>query len=111
MSGRLTRRVITFRYPFFLDESDDSLPAGAYSVEMEDETKDGQLLAGRHAISTTLVIRSPHRRKRRPNYLAIDREGLEGALERDRNRSTLEHLAKSREFAQLGEVARASLDA
>ena len=106
MSVRLTRKLVSFAYPFFLDESDDQFPAGAYSVEMEDEARDGQLLPGGHVVSTTLVLRSVRRRKRRVEYLAIGREGLTGALQRDRDRSALDHLTSSRELAELGAVAR-----
>ena len=106
MSGRLTRKVVSFAYPFFLDEADDLIPAGAYTVEMEDESRDGRLLPGGHVVSTTLVMRSVRRRKRRVEYLAIGREGLAGALQRDRDRSALDHLTSSRELAELGAAAR-----
>ena len=109
MVGRLTRRVVTFSHPFYLDELSKGLPAGSYAVETIVEKLEGPtFLADRH-LSTTLVIAPPTSgrgaKRRKSRYLEVDPAGLESALQQDAAKSTSMVLARSREFAELTALA------
>ena len=84
MTARLTRKVVTFQHPFYLDELDDELPAGPYSVETEEERLDGATFYAYRRVSTTFVVRPTETSRRTRNkYITIDPSSLEAAIERD----------------------------
>lgn len=81
MTTRTTTRTVTFKRPFSLDEIEGPLPAGAYSVETEEETLDGVSFVAYRRVSTHILIASPDSRRMQ----AIDPAGLERALSSDQS--------------------------
>ena len=80
MTTRTTKRTVTFARPFSLDEIEGLLPAGAYSVETEEETLDGLCFVAYRRVSTHILIASPDSRRMQ----AIDPAGLERAIASDK---------------------------
>lgn len=84
MPNRITKTLVTFAFPFRLDEIDEELPAGGYTIETEDQALNGQTFIARLWIETVMIIR-PKRGSNKPiRFVEIDPEGLERALVRDR---------------------------
>lgn len=87
MDTRIRQEVVTFAHPFFLDELDEMLPAGSYSLEIEEERIDGQTFYGYRRTDITLVVRPPPGRRGQNQYIKIDAVRLQTALEMDQRRS------------------------
>lgn len=83
MTTRTSERTVTFRKPFLLAALDEELPAGDYSVEIEEELVEGVSFAAYRRTST--VLRLPA--KSGPAYLtralSIDPDELDAAMEHD----------------------------
>lgn len=78
-----TSTIITFRGPFALAGADEALPAGAYSVDTEEELIEGAPNLAYRRLSTRL------RQHARPGYgrptpaMTVDPDELDAALARD----------------------------
>lgn len=79
MQTRRTRRTITFKHPFILDGFDRPQPAGAYTVETEEEVLGTMTFSAYRHMSTTIVLRQPGCREHFP----VDPQELDEALARD----------------------------
>ncbi len=84
MTTRTSRKTVTFRRPFVLSGFDEVLPAGAYTVETDEELLEGMSFPAYRRILTVIHL---HARSGRPGLtrtLTIDPNELDAALERDR---------------------------
>lgn len=86
MTNRVSKRLVTFRNPFFLESLEEEWPAGDYTIETEEEPLDGLSFHAYRRIRTTMIIypkrgRNPHGNTR---LIAIDPSELDAALARDR---------------------------
>jgi hypothetical protein len=84
MTIRTNKKTVTFRRPFILGGFDEVLPAGAYSVETDEELLDGLSFPAYRRILTLIRL---HARPGRPGLaqvLTVDPHELDAALERDR---------------------------
>lgn len=105
MVNRINKKLITFQFPFSMDEVGKLLPAGDYTVETEEESIAGlSFLAFRH-IETVLVERPPKGKAGATRYWSVDHESLERAIEADTERflkssGDLANAAKTREASE-----------
>lgn len=92
MVKRINKKLVTFQFPFLIDDIGKQLPAGAYTIESEEESIVGlSFLAFRH-IETILVERPPKGKPGATHYWSVDHEALAQAIEADADR----YLASSR---------------
>lgn len=82
MTTRSSTTTVSFSRPFRLDEIDRELPAGDYSLEVEDEALDGLSFLAYRRIATYLFVRSSENSA--VEMWTIDPEGLDSALAQDR---------------------------
>ena len=83
MTTRTHTRTVTFTRTFVLAELDETQPAGAYTVETDEELIDGISFCAVRRILTLIHL---HVKPGRPGIMQtvnIDPEGLEDALSRD----------------------------
>ena len=73
-----------FTRPFILAEIDKELPAGRYTVETEEETLSGASVLAWRRLATNFFVRPLDQRSGAAQMWAIQPEGLETALKRDR---------------------------
>lgn len=83
MTSRMTTRTVTFARPFILDEIGHELPAGAYTVDTEEEPIEGVSFLAYRRVSTSLIVR-PGPDVTGTQLWFIHPDGLAAALERDR---------------------------
>ena len=95
MKTRITSKVVSFAHDFFLDEFDEALPAGSYSVETEEERLDGLTFYAYRRVGMTLVVPAQPGRRGRDQYVRIDPLRLGAALELDQRRSDAAKLDSS----------------
>lgn len=83
MTIRTSENIVTFRRPFVLSGFDEELPAGAYSVETEEELLEGISFP---AYRRVLVLIHLHPKPGHPGVsqtLSIDPNDVDAALKRD----------------------------
>lgn len=83
MAIRTSKKTVTFTKPFVLGGFDEVLPAGAYSVETDEELLEGVSFPAYRRILTLIHL---HPRPSRPGLtrtLTIDPNELDAALQRD----------------------------
>ena len=103
MTIRTTRKTATFTAPFQLPGFAESLPAGSYEVETDEEMLEGNGHTAYHRVATTLRVEKGSVVEHHP----IDPVHLAAALERDqRARSTTLPLAPLTEQAVTSDAAR-----
>jgi hypothetical protein len=83
MKIRMTKKTVTFRRPFVLGGFDEVLPAGAYSVETDEELLEGISFPAYRRILTLIHL---HPKSGLKETLEIDPLELEAALKRDQAR-------------------------
>lgn len=99
MTTRLTRELMTFLHPFYLDEIEDDLPAGTYEIEIEQERIDGASFYAYRRTSTVLVVRpTSSNGLSRNRYINTAPASLKAALDRDLVRAGVEQTAWNREI-------------
>ncbi len=74
---------MTFNHPFLLDEIEQELPAGNYTVETEEEKIEGGTFLAYRTINTILVYRPPNSKPKDMQFWEITAQSLQLALERD----------------------------
>lgn len=74
---------MTFDHPFCLDDIEEELPAGSYTIETEEEQLDSTSFLAFRRVATTLIARPPPNSFRPIRYWTIAPDGLAAALERD----------------------------
>jgi hypothetical protein len=84
MTIRTSKKTVTFRRPFVLGGFDEVLPAGAYSVETDEELLEGISFAAYRRILTVIHLHSRSGHPGLTRALTIDPNELDAALERDR---------------------------
>jgi hypothetical protein len=83
MTIRTSKKTVTFRRPFVLGGFDEVLPAGAYSVETDEELLEGISFPAYQRILTLIHL---HPKSGHPGFtetLTIDPNELDAALKRD----------------------------
>ncbi len=86
MVKRINKKLVTFQFPFSIDDIGKQLPAGEYTIESEEESIAGlSFLAYRH-IETILVERPPKGKPGATHYWSVDHEALAKAIEADSDR-------------------------
>jgi len=84
MTVRTSKKTVTFRRPFVLGGSDDVLPAGAHSVETDEELLEGISFRAYRRILTLLHLHPKPGRPGLVETLTVGPNELDAALERDR---------------------------
>jgi len=83
---RIDKKLVTFQFPFTIDDIGKQLPAGRYTIETEEESIVGlSFLAYRH-IDTILVERPPKGKSGATHYWSVGHEALTQAIEADADR-------------------------
>lgn len=86
MVKRINKKLVTFQFPFLIDDIGKPLPAGEYTIETEEESIVGlSFLAYRH-IDTILVERPPKGKPGATHYWSVDHDALARAIEADSDR-------------------------
>jgi len=84
MNQRTTRSTVTFSHPFALSGYDDELPAGGYSVIVEEELLQGLSFEAYHRTATYLLTGGQPGHGATTEMRPVDPMDLEAALIRDR---------------------------
>ncbi|MDH3601427.1 MAG: hypothetical protein OEU26_17585 [Candidatus Tectomicrobia bacterium] len=84
MTIRTSRKTVTFRRPFTLKGVNVELPAGAYTVETDEEPLEGISILAYRRISTVLYVPGKPGDRVLERMLTIDPKALDAAMERDR---------------------------
>ncbi len=80
MNMRTSKRTVTFRHPFFLDQPDQLLPAGDYLVETDEELVEGLSFSAYRRVATHLYV---HPRAGVTQMLVVNPAELAAAEARD----------------------------
>ena len=109
MNIRTRNTTVTFRRPFRLGGFDEVLPAGAYSIETDEELLTGISFPVYRRVVTLMHLHSEPDRPGCERLLTIDPKELDEALERDQApadaaaaQMTLEATADSRPNDEAG---------
>lgn len=84
MTTRSSETTITFRRPFTLDGLAETLPAGDYRVETEEERIEGLSYAAYRRTATVLRLPAASGPVHLTRAMTVDPEDLQAALARDR---------------------------
>jgi hypothetical protein len=84
MTVRTIKKTVAFRRPFVLGGFDEVLPAGAYSVETDEELLEGISFPAYRRILTVMHLHAKPGHPGLTQTLTIDPNELDAALERDR---------------------------
>lgn len=87
MTIRTSRKTVTFKKPFTLRGVEEILPAGAYTVETDEEPQEGVSFLAYRRILTLLHVPGRPGDRVLTRVLTVDPTDLDAALERDRARS------------------------
>ncbi len=83
MTTRTTKKTVTFTKPFTLTNVDEMLPAGAYSVETDEEPLEGISYIAYRRVVTLLHVPGKSGSPVLEKVMTIDPTELDAALERD----------------------------
>ena len=83
MTIRTSKKTVTFRRPFVLGGFDEMLPAGAYSVETDEELLEGISFAAYRRVLTLIHLHAKPGHPGVTRTLTIDPNELDAALKRD----------------------------
>ncbi len=83
MTTRTTTKTVTFARPFVLGELDEVFPAGAHTVETDEELVHGISFVAYRRGLTTIRLHSTGGHPGRVRTLTIDPKELDAAIERD----------------------------
>jgi len=84
MATRTTKKTVTFTKPFILKNVDEVLPAGAYTVETDEEPLEGISFLAFRRVLTLLHLPGKPGSAVIESVMTIDPTDLDVALERDR---------------------------
>ena len=84
MTIRTSKNTVTFNKPFILGGFDEILPAGAYSVETDEELLEGISFPAYRRILTLIHLHAKPDHPGVTQILTIDPNELDAALLRDR---------------------------
>jgi hypothetical protein len=85
VTTRTSKKTVTFRRPFVLGGFDEVLPAGAYSVETDEELLEGISFPAYRRVSTLIHLHAKPGQPGRSQTLTIDPNELDAALKRDQS--------------------------
>ncbi|MDH3234306.1 MAG: hypothetical protein OEQ29_12375 [Alphaproteobacteria bacterium] len=80
---RTSKKTMTFRRPFVLGGLDEVLPAGAYSVETDEELLEGISFPAYRRVLTLIRLHAKSGNPHLSRALTIDPNELDAALKRD----------------------------
>jgi hypothetical protein len=83
MPTRTSEKTVTFRAPFALPGFDETLPAGDYVVETDEELLEGLSFPAYRRVLTLLHLHAKPGRAGMSETLPVDPHELEAALKRD----------------------------
>ena len=83
MKIRTSKKTVTFRRPFVLGGFDEVLPAGAYSVETDEELLEGISFPAYRRILSVIRLHAKPGHPGLTQTLTIDPNELDAALKRD----------------------------
>jgi hypothetical protein len=83
MTTRTSKKTVVFRRPFVLGDFDEVLPAGAYSVETDEELLEGISFPAYRRVLTVIQLHAKRSHPGRMPTLTIDPAELAAALKRD----------------------------
>ena len=86
MVKRINKKLVTFQFPFSIDDIGKQLPAGEYTIESEEESIVGLSFLAFRNIETILVVRPPKGQPGATHYWSVDHEDLAKAIEADSDR-------------------------
>jgi hypothetical protein len=89
MTKRTSKKTVTFRRPFVLGGFDEVLPAGAYSVETDEELLEGISFPAYRRILTVIHLHAKSDNPGLTRTLTIDPNELDAALKRDQAQAEL----------------------
>ncbi len=84
MTMRTSKKTVTFRKPFILGGFDEVLPAGAYSVESDEDLLEGVSFPAYRRVLTVIHLHAKPGYPNRTQTLTIVPSELDAALERDK---------------------------
>lgn len=84
MPIRTSKKTVTFRRPFVLGGFDETLPAGVYHVETDEELLEGISFPAFRRVLTLIHLQARSSHPGVARTLTIDPNELDAALERDR---------------------------
>ena len=84
MTIRTTKRTVTFKRPFVLSGLDETLPAGDYTVETDEELLEGLSFKAYKRTSAFIMLRPKSDHPGHTRTLTVDPNELDAALQRDR---------------------------
>jgi hypothetical protein len=83
MTNRISKQLVTFRSPFYLDSLEDEWPAGNYTIETEEEPLDSPSFLAFRRVCTTMIVHTKHRGRTQTTFVVIDPADLAAAQARD----------------------------
>ena len=83
MSQRISKQLVTFHQPFFLESIEGEWPAGDYTIETEEESIDSVSFLAFRRVGTTMIVHTRRNGRTRHQYVPIDPAELAAALSRD----------------------------
>ena len=83
MTIRTSKKTVTFRRPFVLGGFDEVQPAGAYSVETDEELLEGISFPAYRRVLTLIRLHAKPGHPALTRSLTIDPDELDAALKRD----------------------------
>lgn len=84
MSTRTTRSRVTFSRPFYLSGVEETLPAGEYTVETDEELIEGITFTAYRRVLSVIHLPAISRKSKTGRVVTIDPSELDAALERDK---------------------------
>ena len=83
MTQRISKQLVTFRQPFFLESIEGEWPAGDYTIETEEESIDSVSFLAFRRVGTTMIVHTRRNGRARHQYVVIDPAELDAAISRD----------------------------
>ncbi len=83
MKNRISKQLVTFRSPFYLDSLEEEWPAGDYTIETEEEPLDSPSFLAFRRIATTMIVHTKRGVRAQTRFVTVDPDELSDALARD----------------------------
>lgn len=83
MVRRINKKLVTFQFPFSIDNILEIFPAGEYTIETEEESISGSPVVHFSHVETVLVVRPPKGKLGPTSFWSIEPDALEKAIAKD----------------------------
>ena len=83
MTNRISKHLVTFRSPFYLESLEDEWPAGDYTIETEEEPLDSASFLAYRRVSTTMIVHRKRGLRTETKFVTIDPADLAAAQAHD----------------------------